>query len=89
MQASLNESRLREYRRVSRRNWKREALDRQMWRGYKQKYKARYETVASHREEVEEELHRLYSSSHIIRAIKRRRNRWVENVACWGTNRIT
>jgi hypothetical protein len=34
-----------------------------------------------------DELHSLYSSLNIVRAIKSRRMRWVEHVACMGEGR--
>jgi hypothetical protein len=34
-----------------------------------------------------DELHNLYSSSNIVRAIKSRRMRWAEHVACMGEGR--
>jgi hypothetical protein len=35
-----------------------------------------------------EELHNLYSSPNIIRIIKSRRMRWIENAACMERNRM-
>jgi hypothetical protein len=36
---------------------------------------------------LHEELHNLYTSSHIIRMIKSRRMRWAENLAFMGAKR--
>jgi hypothetical protein len=44
----------------------------------------REEITGSWRKLHNEELHKLRSSSNVIRMIKSRRMRWVEHVACIG-----
>jgi hypothetical protein len=50
-------------------------------------FRPKREEDGSWRKLYNDELHNLYSSSHIVRVVKSRRTRWAGHVACMGEGR--